>query len=243
MIVPSESRIEVPERMTTTTRTRVMRALAVGPAAIVLLAACASPKATPSAAPPSAVTTPAASAAASVAASQAAASQPAASQAAGSQPAASQAAASAPASAAVGSVTLATATGPLGTYLTGRNGLTLYFFAKDTSGDATACTDPECKGAWPPMTIPAAPAPAAPSGASGTVTSFIRSDDDQIQLAYDGHPLYYFAGDTKAGDTNGEGIGGLWYVADVAGTLPSAAPASAGASPAASASKSGGYNY
>jgi len=223
--------------MTTTSRTRALRAIAIAPAAMVLLAACASAKATPSAAPPSAVTSAAPSVAASAATTQAA-SQPAAS-------AAASAGASAAASSAGGCSTLATATGPLGTYLTGRNALTLYFFTVDTSGDATACTDPECRATWPPVTIAAAPAPAAPAGASGTVTSFIRSDDNQIQLAYDGHPLYYFAGDQAAGDTNGQGVGGVWFVADVNGTLPTAAPASAAASAAVSApaSKSGGYNY
>jgi predicted lipoprotein with Yx(FWY)xxD motif len=137
---------------------------------------------------------------------------------------------------------LATATGPLGTYLTGANGKTLYFFTEDTSGDATACTDPECRGTWPPATNPeGAPPPAAPSGATGTVTTFIRSDDSTVQVAYDGHPLYYFAGDSKAGDTNGEGIGGVWFVADVTGAIPSAAasagvPGQASAAPSAAAS-------
>jgi predicted lipoprotein with Yx(FWY)xxD motif len=198
--------------MTTTTRTRTLRAIAVAPAAMLLLAACAAGTATPSVAPPSAVTTPAPSVAApSVAAS-----------AAGSQAAAG--------SAAAGGLTLATATGPLGTYLTGANGKTLYYFTTDTSADATTCTDPECKGTWPGATIAAGSTPTAPSGATGTFTTFIRSDDSATQVAYDGHPLYYFAGDSKAGDTNGQGIGGVWFVADVSGKVggPAAAPTRGG---------------
>src|SRR4051794_24025959 len=136
-----------PERMTTKTRARTMRVFAIAPAAIVLLAACAAPKATPSVAPPSAV----GSAAPSVAASAVASAAPSA---AGS--AVASAAASQPASSgAAGGLTLATATGPLGTYLTGKNGLTLYYFTKDTAPDATVCTDAECRGTWPPVTVSA----------------------------------------------------------------------------------------
>ncbi len=31
------------------------------------------------------------------------------------------------------------------------------------------------------------------------------------QVTYDGHPLYYYSGDTKAGLANGQGIGGIWF--------------------------------
>lgn len=139
------------------------------------------------------------------------------------------------ASPAAGGATIASASGPLGTYLTGKDGLTLYYFTVDTSADATACTDPECKGTWPPVTVAAGSTPTAGAGVSGTFTTFVRTDDGTTQVAYDGHPLYYFVGDTKAGVTNGQGIGGVWFVADVTGAIPTAAPASAAASAAPSA--------
>jgi predicted lipoprotein with Yx(FWY)xxD motif len=37
--------------------------------------------------------------------------------------------------------------------------------------------------------------------------------DGSTQLQIAGHPLYRFAGDTKAGDTNGQGILNLWHAA------------------------------
>jgi predicted lipoprotein with Yx(FWY)xxD motif len=115
--------------------------------------------------------------------------------------------------------------------------MTLYFFGKDTLPNQTACTSEGCKQNWPPVTV-ADPAqlPAAPAEATGTFSTFVRSDDGTNQLAYDGHPLYYFAGDAAAGDTNGEGVGGIWWVADVTVALPAPAePTTAPASPEGSA--------
>jgi predicted lipoprotein with Yx(FWY)xxD motif len=37
--------------------------------------------------------------------------------------------------------------------------------------------------------------------------------DGATQVTYNGAPLYYFAGDGKAGDTNGQGLNGVWFVA------------------------------
>jgi predicted lipoprotein with Yx(FWY)xxD motif len=34
-----------------------------------------------------------------------------------------------------------------------------------------------------------------------------------MQVAYDGAPLYYYAGDTAAGDTKGQGMGEVWFIA------------------------------
>jgi predicted lipoprotein with Yx(FWY)xxD motif len=42
--------------------------------------------------------------------------------------------------------------------------------------------------------------------------SVIRRGDGTPQWAYKGRPLYTFIKDTKAGDTNGDGVGGHWHV-------------------------------
>jgi predicted lipoprotein with Yx(FWY)xxD motif len=38
------------------------------------------------------------------------------------------------------------------------------------------------------------------------------------QVTYAGHPLYYYAGDKKAGDLNGQGFFSVWYVVSPKGT-------------------------
>lgn len=111
--------------------------------------------------------------------------------------------------AAGGPVTLATTSGAVGTYLTGADGKTLYVFTPD-SKDKTACVD-ACATKWPPVVIVGA-APAAPTGVTGALTTFARPDGS-MQLEINGRPLYYYAGDAKAGDTTGQGVGGKWFVA------------------------------
>jgi hypothetical protein len=39
-----------------------------------------------------------------------------------------------------------------------------------------------------------------------------RPDDGRLQLTYDGHPLYRYAGDRSQADANGEGVGGQRFV-------------------------------
>lgn len=95
----------------------------------------------------------------------------------------------------------------IGTVLVGPTGMTLYTYARDTAGKS-ACTG-GCAGAWPPLR--ATTVPALPAGFSGRVTLIARDDGSQ-QVAYDGHPLYGFSGDSAPGDANGQGSGGVWFV-------------------------------
>ncbi len=108
------------------------------------------------------------------------------------------------------SVDVVTATGPLGTYLTGVKGLTLYTFKPDSPNTSTC--DGGCAEAWPPFTVASGVEIAAGAGVDKALTTFARADG-RLQVAYDGAPLYYFANDTSAGDTNGQGLGDNWFVA------------------------------
>jgi predicted lipoprotein with Yx(FWY)xxD motif len=135
--------------------------------------------------------------------------------------------------AAGGSTTLATATiGSHGVVLVaGSNSMTLYQFAQDTPGSGSSACTGSCTATWPPLIIPAGTTPTAPTGISGQLGTITRSDGLGIQLTYDGRPLHFYSGDTKAGDANGNYPG--WSV------VP--ASSSAAAPPSASASPSVGY--
>lgn len=106
--------------------------------------------------------------------------------------------------------TVNVASGAVGYYLTGRNGHTLYTFAGDTANTST-CSG-SCAQTWPPFVVGTSDGVTAGSGVTGKLTTFARSDG-KLQVAHNGMPLYYNASDTKAGDTNGDGAGGAWYVA------------------------------
>ncbi len=110
-----------------------------------------------------------------------------------------------------GTVEVATASGALGTWLTGSGGLTLYTFEPDSANTST-CVD-DCAQAWPPFTVTAADDLEAGDGVSGELATFERPDGT-LQVAYDGAPLYYFADDAAPGDTNGQGLGDRWFVAE-----------------------------
>jgi predicted lipoprotein with Yx(FWY)xxD motif len=126
----------------------------------------------------------------------------------------------------------------LGAYLTGLNGMTLYVFTKDTA-DTSTCTG-SCATNWPPLTVASGVTITGPSGAPGTFATITRSDGT-LQVTYDHMPLYYFAGDSAAGDHNGQGKLGSWFVAPLSGSISSAAPAAATPAATAAASSNSGY--
>jgi len=108
-----------------------------------------------------------------------------------------------------------------GMVLTGPNGMTLYTHAGDSATSST-CTG-ACASAWPPLT--ATGQPTAGTGVTGKLGTLTRADGT-IQVTYAGLPLYYWQGDSKAGDVTGNGVNGF-AVATVggAGSAPQASPA------------------
>jgi predicted lipoprotein with Yx(FWY)xxD motif len=115
------------------------------------------------------------------------------------------------ASAAAGATLAVSETAAVGKFLTGADGKTLYVFTKDTAPNASTCVD-ACLAKWPALIATGGTAPAAPAGVTGTFATFARPDGT-MQVSYNGKPLYYYAPDTKAGDTTGQGVGGVWFVA------------------------------
>jgi predicted lipoprotein with Yx(FWY)xxD motif len=103
-------------------------------------------------------------------------------------------------------------TSTLGTYLVATNGMTLYKYTPDTPG-ASNCTG-ACATAWPPYTISADEASAmlgGTPGITGTVGTITRADGS-LQVTYNDVPLYFYAKDQNVGDTNGQNVGGVWFV-------------------------------
>jgi predicted lipoprotein with Yx(FWY)xxD motif len=104
----------------------------------------------------------------------------------------------------------------LGTILVDSKGRTLYLFRKDAASKSTCFG--ACASAWPPLRATGKPTVGGGADASLVGTS-ARSDGEQ-QVTYNGHPLYLYAGDEKAGDTRGQGLtdfGASWYVLSPAG--------------------------
>ena len=115
-----------------------------------------------------------------------------------------------------GGVTIGTTSTSLGTFLVGPDGKTLYLFEADTSSQST-CSG-ACAQGWPPLTTNGPPV--AGSGVMQSLLSTTPRADGTMQVVYNEHPLYFFAGDTKPGDTNGEGLnafGAGWDVVSPAG--------------------------
>ncbi len=105
----------------------------------------------------------------------------------------------------------------LGSFLTGPNGMTLYTLSSDPNG-GSICTG-QCLVFWPPLLVATGGSVAGPSAATGTFSTFTRTDDGTTQVTYNGRALYYFKNDAAPGDVNGEGIknnGGVWHVAGLA---------------------------
>ncbi len=99
----------------------------------------------------------------------------------------------------------------LGAYLTGEGGRSLYLLTADSAG-TTTCTG-GCAAAWPPFEIDPTANVLAGDGVTGTLATIKRADDGKMQVTYNGVPLYYFAKDAKAGDINGQGVKGVWFLA------------------------------
>ena len=114
--------------------------------------------------------------------------------------------------------------------VTNSKGMTLYWFAPDSS-TASKCTG-SCATYWPPVTGPVT----AGSGVTGTLSTITRPDGS-TQATYDGHPLYTYVADTAAGQAKGNGLnlsGGLWWEMTVSGAKPATTT---------SGSTGGGYGY
>jgi predicted lipoprotein with Yx(FWY)xxD motif len=149
--------------------------------------------------------------------------------------------AGAPATAASGtpaadrSLTIATASGSGASHLVGANGRTVYLWEADRSG-RSSCSG-ACANAWPPVLAKSMPKAGGSVKMSKLAT--IRRAGGVKQVTYNGHPLYYFAGDTSKGQTNGQGsdgFGAKWWLVSAAGSAITTGESSSGSSGSGSGS-------
>jgi len=108
------------------------------------------------------------------------------------------------------------------TVLKNASGLTLYYFTPDTA-TKVACTG-ACASNWPPL-LATSGTPTSNPALPGQLSVLNGANGNQV--LYNGHPLYTYAKDGGAGDANGQGIGGKWFVATpglAAAATPSSTP-------------------
>jgi len=151
----------------------------------------------------------------------------------GGGPATSAAPAGGSTSSAAAGTVIKTGSGSAGTFLIDGAGHTLYLWAADTG--ATSTCSGACAGAWPP--VPATGTVSASGGALASDLSTITRSDGSKQVAYKGHPLYYFSGDSGTGQTNGQGsnaFGAKWWLV---------APSGSAITGTGATTKSGGGGY
>jgi predicted lipoprotein with Yx(FWY)xxD motif len=107
----------------------------------------------------------------------------------------------------------------VGSVIVDAQGRTLYRFTAEAQG-VPVCTG-DCLGTWPPALA------SATTGLPKHVATVKRPDGGQLQLTYDGHPLYRYAGDQSKADANGEGVGGQWFVLKAGGGAAQSQPSGA----------------
>jgi predicted lipoprotein with Yx(FWY)xxD motif len=139
------------------------------------------------------------------------------------------------------------------TIVVSATGKTLYRYRDDTKSTAK-CTG-ACATSWPPLLVAAGKKPVAGNGVTSSKLGMLKRPDGKTQVTYGGYPLYFFAGDKKAGDVNGQGLEGEWHAVAASGAIvtKSATPAAASSSGSSSSSGTattttssddgGGYGY
>jgi len=120
----------------------------------------------------------------------------------------------------------------LGKILVGNNGMTLYMFTKD-GPDQSNC-NADCLAKWPPLLTLGSPKLGA--GVDTALIGTASLADGSKIVTYNKMPLYYWANDKKAGDTNGQNVGSVWFVVSpdgkAVGMEPAATPTMAAAAEA-----------
>lgn len=98
----------------------------------------------------------------------------------------------------------------LGALVTDSEGNTLYRFDADTPSPSKSNCEGDCATTWPPVSADDA---SASDSLNPDLLGWVARADGSKQLTLSGWPLYHYAKDAKAGDTNGQGVGDKWFAA------------------------------
>jgi predicted lipoprotein with Yx(FWY)xxD motif len=98
---------------------------------------------------------------------------------------------------------------PAGTVLANSRGFTVYYYTVDKRGSGKSSCYGGCATIWPPVLGPVRfPAGVKLPGAVG----YIKRTGGARQLTINGWPVYTYVGDKAPGQSNGQGVGGVWFV-------------------------------
>ena len=132
--------------------------------------------------------------------------------------------------------TVATGSTSLGMVLTNSQGFTLYYFTPEKGATVVCASTSACNTTCPPLTSSSG-APSAPSGVSGTF-GVVTLPNGTAEVTYQNWPLHTYSGDSAAGQTNGQGIQGMWFAA-----TPGLTAAGGGAGSGSTPTMTPGYGY
>ena len=105
----------------------------------------------------------------------------------------------------------ATISGKSVTILTNAQGMTLYYRTSDSG--SSVCSG-GCASAWPPMLATGSATPTSATSLPGQLSVSTNANGKQVE--YNGHPLYTYSGDSAPGQTNGQGLSGVWFAVTTA---------------------------
>jgi predicted lipoprotein with Yx(FWY)xxD motif len=89
-------------------------------------------------------------------------------------------------------------------------GFTLYRFDKDTPSPSKSNCSGDCAKTWPPVLVDQG-GKIFLDGVDRSAVGVVKRDDGTLQVTIGGWPVYRFSKDQRAGDTNGQGVGGTWF--------------------------------
>lgn len=115
----------------------------------------------------------------------------------------------------------------LGSVVVDGKGITLYMYAQDVQGHPSRCYG-ICATQWPPYVLPKGTSrPIAGPGIESGLLGVVTRTGGQLQVTYNGWPLYFWPPDTSPGMATGQHLtnaGGLWYVVDAVTGKPITTP-------------------